>query len=110
LTSFVWHWHPRPVCRENGLHRGLLLTQLGGELLGILNGTAHVRALIARKVGRGCGTSEELVDPSTEFAKRTGVHLPHQPAAVGLHRTFRDAEIGGCWCESLGSASKRPTN
>jgi hypothetical protein len=34
----------------------------------------------------------ELVDHSAEFGKRTGVHLPHRPAAVDLHRGFDNAD------------------
>jgi len=33
----------------------------------------------------------ELVGHSAELGKRTGVHLPHRPAAVDLHRGFGDA-------------------
>ena len=29
------------------------------------------------------------------FEKRTGLHLPHRPAAVHLHRGFGDADIVG---------------
>src|SRR5260370_4253306 len=37
----------------------------------------------------------ELVGHSAELGKRTGVHLPHRPAAVDLHRGFGDADIAG---------------
>src|SRR5271170_3322779 len=66
-------------------------------------GAARARALItggARKAGMpGSGVLRllrhelELVGHSAELGKRTGVHLPHRPAAVDLHRGFGDADI-----------------
>jgi hypothetical protein len=37
----------------------------------------------------------ELVGHSAELGKRTGVHLPHRPAAVNFHRGFGNADIAG---------------
>src|SRR5271168_2404193 len=37
----------------------------------------------------------ESIDHSAELGKRTGVHLPHRPAAVDFHRGFRNADIAG---------------
>src|ERR1700733_11035887 len=37
----------------------------------------------------------ELIGHSAKFGKRTGVHLPHRPAAVDPHRSFGNADIAG---------------
>src|SRR5262245_3483727 len=37
----------------------------------------------------------QLVGHSAELGKRTGLHLLHRPAAVHLHRGFRDADLVG---------------
>ena len=61
----------------------------------LIEGGARKAGLPGSGVLRLLRRQLELVDHSAELGKRTGVHLPHRPAAVDLHRGFGDADIAG---------------
>src|SRR5271167_3719130 len=87
----LWLSYDEPWFTSHGEHRTAGAARAGA----LFEGGARKAGMPGSGVLRLLGHELELVDHSAELGKRTGVHLPHRPATVDLHRGFGDADIAG---------------